>query len=284
MKRSNLALSLVLTGLLAACGQTKSPDSAAATSGEKVAVVNGKPITKAAFEAYVLNIERQNNGRPITAEQRGLLLDQYIGMQLAADSGEKNGVAKDPKTAEELAYARNNVLAQAALQKYLDEHPVKDDELKPFYEQEIAKLPLQYHTRHILVAEQTQANDVVKQLQGGADFAKLAGKLSLDSSKSSGGDIGWMVPDDMMKPYADAVAKLKTGEYTTTPVRTEYGWHVIRLDESKAQDYAPFEDVKDKVEMVLKRKRVQDYTESLRKEAKIEKLGPYAKASPPPAA
>lgn len=279
MKRFNLALPLLLCGLLAACGQAQSPSEPAADA-EKVAVVNGKPITKAAFEAYAINIERQNRGVPITLEQRGQLLDQFIGMLLAAEAGEKSGIAKDPKVADELTYARNNVLAQATLQKYLDEHPVKEEELKPFYDQEVAKIPLQYHTRHILLTEQNQANDVIKQLQGGADFAKLAAKVSIDSTKNGGGDVGWNVPDDMPPPYAEAVLKLKAGEFTTTPVRTEKGWHVIRLDETQAQPTSPFEDVKDKVEVLLKRKRVQDYADSLRKEAKIEKLGPYAKAPP----
>jgi peptidyl-prolyl cis-trans isomerase C len=271
MKRFNRGLLILLTGLLAACGQAQSPPPAETAVGERVATIDGKPISKSGFEMYLANIERQNGGRSIDPEQRALLLDQFIGLHLAAAAGDKSNLNKDPKVAEELSYARTNVLAQAAMQKYLADNPVKDEELKPAYDAGVSKLPPQYHTRHILVADEKTAADLIQQLKRGADFGKLARKNSLDASKEAGGDLGWMVPDDMLPPYATAVAALKPGETTQTPVQTGFGWHVIRLDESRPQETAPFEEVKDKVVLLLKRERVQAYMESLRKQARIEK-------------
>jgi len=281
MKRCNCALLILLTGLLGACGQAQSPSPQPAV-GEGIATVDGKPISKSAFETYVANIDRQNGGRGIDAEQRAQLLDQFIGLHLAAAAGEKKGLTKDLTVADELSYARTNVLAQAAMQKYLEDHPVKDEELKPAYDAGVSKLPVQYHARHILVADEKAANDTIKQLGEGADFAKLAKKKSVDSSKDAGGDLGWMASEDVAKPFADALAALKPGEMTQAPVQTQFGWHVIRLEETRPQDAAPFEEVKDKVLLMLKRERVQTYMDDLRKQAKIEKNDKAGAALPPP--
>jgi peptidyl-prolyl cis-trans isomerase C len=281
MKRFNCALLALFTGLLVACGQAQPPQTEIPVS-ERIATVDGKAIGRSAFEMYLANVDRQNGGGGIDPQQRAQLLDQFIGLHLAAAAGEKIGVAKDARVADELSYARTNVLAQAALQKHLEENPVKDEELRPAYDAGVAKLPPQYRTQQILVAEEKAAVDLIKQLKGGANFAKLARKHSLDSSKDGGGDLGWLAPDDMPKPFAAAVATLKPGEMTETPVQSEYGWHVIRLDQSRPQETAPFEDVKDKVVLMLKRERVQAYIENLRTQAKIEKSDKGPPTLPPP--
>jgi peptidyl-prolyl cis-trans isomerase C len=278
-KRIHRALATLLLASLVACGQAQPPQPELAAS-ERIATIDGKPISRAGFEMYVANVARQNGGRSVDPEQRAQVLDQFIGLHLAAAVGEKSNLSKDPKVAEELAYARTNVLAQAAMQKYLEDNPIKDEELKPAYDAGVAKLPLQHRTRHILVADEKAASDLIKQLKGGANFDKLARKRSLDASKAAGGDLGWLVAEDMLPPYAAAVATLKPGEMTEAPVQSEFGWHVIRLEESRPQETAPFEEVKDKVLLLLKRERVKTYMDSLRQQAKIEKN--VAAASTPP--
>ena len=254
--------------LLAGCGNAASPN--AAESSNVVATVNGKPIGRSEFELYLNNVEQQSR-RELTDEKKSQVLDQFIGMKLAAEAAEKAGVAKDPKVADQLALARMNVILDAGLQKYLDEHPVTEAELKPEYDAQVAALPREYHARHILVDDKATADAITKELQQGADFAKLAEQKSKDASAKSGGDLGWFTLDTMVKPFADAVAALQPGQLTAEPVQSQFGWHVIKLEESRASEAPPFEDVKDQIRMILQRKKLQNYLDELRKGAKIEK-------------
>ncbi len=159
------------------------------------------------------------------------------------------------------------MLSDAALQRYLDENPVKDEELKPTYDKGVAELPPRYHTRQILVDNPGTAAELITKIKGGADFAKLAKAQSIDTSKDS----GWQELQDMVPEYAVAVQKLKVGEMTQEPVRSSFGWHVIKLEETKPQDVKPFEEVKDKVVLLVKRQRIEAYLASLREQAKIDK-------------
>jgi peptidyl-prolyl cis-trans isomerase C len=264
-RHSGLVLFVPLL-LLAACGKAAAPTPV----GESVATVNGKSISKSQFDLYVQNIARQA-GREIPDEQKPELLDQYINMQLAADAAEKAGITKQPKVEDQLALARMNVVVDAGLNKYLEDHPVTDAELKPEYDQQIANLPREYHARHILVEDKATADAVTAQLKGGADFAKLAKEKSKDSSNESGGDLGWFTLDTMVKPFADAVTKLTPGKLTDQPVQTQFGWHVIKLEETRAPNPPAFDDVKERVRGIVQRKRIQTYLDELRKNAKIEK-------------
>lgn len=255
--------------MLGACG--KAATTAAAPPAESVATVNGKPISKAQFDLYVANIARQGGGREIPAEQQSQMLDQFIGMQLAAAEAEKAGIPKQAKVEDQLALARLNVVVDAGLQKYLEEHPVSDTELKTEYDTQVAGMPREYHARHILVDDQAIAAGIIKELKGGGDFSKVATAKSKDSSKQSGGDLGWFTLDTMAKPFADAVVALQPGQMTDTPVQSQFGWHVIKLEEARNPAPPKFDDVKDRVKMLVQRKRLQAYLEELRKAAKVEK-------------
>lgn len=254
--------------LLAACGKSNSP--VAAEPSESVATVNGKAISKADFDKYVEDVQHQA-GQPLTPEQRSQVLDQYIALRLAADAAEKEGVAKKPEVAKQLEQARMNVLVDAEIKKYLDEHPVTDAELKPEYDAQVAAMPHEYHARHILVDDKATADQITKDLKGGADFAKVAAQKSKDPSGKSGGDLGWFTLDSMVKPFADAVVALKPGEMTDQPVQSQFGWHIIKLEETRAGSAPAFDDVKERVRQMVQRKRIQTYLEELRKNAKIEK-------------
>jgi peptidyl-prolyl cis-trans isomerase C len=262
--------------LLAACNKAATP--APAAPGERIATVNGEAFPKSEFELYVANMSRQS-GREVNEQQKGELLDQYIGMQLAADEAEKAGVDKDQKVRDQLALARLQVLVDAGLQKYLEAHPVQESELRPEYDAQVAALPREYHARHILVDDQAAAEAITKELKGGADFAKIAAKRSKDSSSKSGGDLGWFTLDTMVKPFADAVRTMSPGQLTEQPVQSQYGWHVIKLEESRATSAPPFDEVKDRVKMIVQRKKLQSHLEELRKAAKVEKAAVAAPAA-----
>ncbi|HEY4366038.1 MAG TPA: peptidyl-prolyl cis-trans isomerase [Steroidobacteraceae bacterium] len=257
--------------LLGACGKAATT-AAAKPPAESVATVNGKAISKSQFDLYVANIARQA-GREIPPEQQTQMLDQFISMQLAADAAEKAGIAKDAKVEDQLALARLNVVVDAGLQKYLEDHPVTDPELKTEYDAQIASLPREYHARHILVDDQASAEAITKELKAGGDFAKIAAQKSKDSSSKNGGDLGWFTLDTMVKPFADAIVGMQPGQTTEAPVQSQFGWHVIKLEESRTSTPPKFEDVKDRVKVLVQRKRLQAYLDELRKTAKIEKKG-----------
>jgi peptidyl-prolyl cis-trans isomerase C len=261
--------------LLAGCNKADAP---AAAPAERVATVNGKPLPKSEFELYVTNMNRQS-GREVSEDQKGELLDQYISMQLAAEEAEKAGVDKDQKVRDQLALARLQVLVDAGLQKYLEAHPVQDSELRPEYDAQVAALPREYHARHILVDDQTAAEAITKELKGGADFAKVAAKRSKDSSSKSGGDLGWFTLDTMVPPFANAVKAMQPGQLTEQPVQSQYGWHVIKLEETRATSAPPFDEVKDRVKMIVQRKKLQTHLEDLRKAAQVEKTAAAAPAA-----
>ena len=272
-----IVVALLAPLVLAACNKAAAP--APDAPGERVATVNGKALPKSEFDLYVANMSRQS-GRDVAEEQKSQLLDQYISMQLAAEEAEKAGIEKDQKVRDQLALARLQVLVDAGLQKYLEAHPVQEAELRPEYDAQVAALPREYHARHILVDDQAAAEAITKELKGGADFAKIAAKRSKDSSSKSGGDLGWFTLDTMVKPFADAVKTMQPGQLTDQPVQSQYGWHVIKLEESRATSAPPFDEVKDRVKMIVQRKKLQTHLEELRKAAKVEKAGAAAAAAP----
>ena len=270
MKRHLLVGLLLPFTLLAGCGKADGPAKEPAAAGPAVATVNGKPVSKSEFDLYVETVERQSK-RQIAAEEKSTLLDQFISMRLAADAAEKEGVAKDAKVQDQLALARLNVLVDSGLQQWLEKHPVTDEELRPEYDAQVAQMPKEYHARHILVDDQAKAEAITKQLKAGGDFAKAAEKNSKDPSGKSGGDLGWFTLDSMVKPFSDAVAALQPGQMTDAPVQSQFGWHIIKLEDSRVTAPPPFEEVKDRVKMMVQRKKLQNYLDELRKGAQIEK-------------
>jgi peptidyl-prolyl cis-trans isomerase C len=264
-------LPLMAALALAACN--KAPPAEAekpVAEADRVATINGKPLSRAEFDFYVETVSRQS-GREISAEERGQLLDQYIGMKVAEEKAEQEGAVKDAKVAGQLAQARTNVLVDAHLQNYLKAHPVTDEEMKKEYDEQVAQLPREYRARHILVDDKAAADAITKQLQNGADFAKLAKQKSKDSSGKDGGDLGWFNAGSMVKPFADAVATLQPGQMTDQPVQSQFGWHIIKLEETRATAAPPYEEVKDRVRAFVQRKKLQTYLDDLRKGAKVEK-------------
>lgn len=282
---------MLLTGLLvlAACKQatTEGGEARAGTKGAEgpaVATVNGQPIGQETFDFYV----RTATGKPaaqLTSEQRELALDALVRAELIAQAAEKDGVARQPETASALQLARLEVLQQAARQKYLEGKTPTEQELRAEYEAQVAAMPSQeYKASHILVATEDYAKRIVEQLGKGANFADLARKESMDGSKERGGDLGWFTPDRMEKSFVTAVAALGKGEYTRTPVQTQFGWHVIRLDDKREVAAPPFDAVKDRLAQIVLQKKFKAYSDELLKSAKVEKkleAVPAAAASPP---
>ncbi|MGO9038017.1 MAG: peptidylprolyl isomerase [Steroidobacteraceae bacterium] len=271
-----LASAVLAIAVLAACGKTQqsAPPAAAdkSTTPAAVAIVNGTTLSRAEFDIYVKGL-LQGKQQELTPEQKNQVLDEMISMQLLSAQAEKEGLDKDPDTAAQLEVLRIRVLADAESQKYLKGQEPTDAQLHAEYDTAIASMDkTEYHARHILVSSKDQADQILKKLKGGAKFEDLAKSQSLDTgSKANGGDLGWFTTSHMVKPFADAVKDLKKGEITPQPVQTQYGWHVIQLEDTREAAPPPFDQVKAQLVNAVIRKKLQAYVEDLKKNAKIEK-------------
>lgn len=243
----------------------------AADATPPVAIVNGKPISQALFDTYLKGMSGQDVST-ITPEQKQQALDNLIRAELVAAQAEKDGVAKDPEAASFLELSRLNILQQEASKKFLEGKQPTEQELRAEYETQVAALPKQeYRARHILVATEDYAKKIIAQLEKGAKFDALAKKDSMDGSKDNGGDLGWFTPDRMVPPFSAAVVALQKGEFTKTPVQTQYGWHVIQLEDVREVQPPPFDAVQDRLVQIVQAKKFKAYGDDLVKTAKIEK-------------
>jgi peptidyl-prolyl cis-trans isomerase C len=260
--------------LLAACGKTQqaaAPPAPQKPAEPPVAVVNGTPISRTEYDIYVKGL-LQGKKQELTPEQKDQVLDEMISMELLAAQADKDGLEKNPDTAAQLAVLRMRVMADSEEQKYVKTLEPTDAELHAEYEIALASMDkTEYHARHILVAGKDQADGIIKKLKGGAKFEDLAKAQSIDGSKANGGDLGWFTLARMVKPFGDAVKGLKKGEYTPEPVQTQFGWHVIKLEDTRDVAPPPFEQVKTQLTNGVIRKKLQAYVADLKKTAKIEK-------------
>ena len=277
MKYISIAL-LATLACLSAC-QPKSPSPAAASDTAPVATVNGTPITREFFEFYIKGITNGKKPSDLTKEQRERALDTLVRAELVGQQAETDGTTKDPDIIDMLALQRLNVLQGAESEKYLKDKKPTEQELRAEYETQIALLPHQeYHARHILVATEPFAKKLIGDLEKGANFADLAKRESMDSSKDNGGDLGWMTPSGMVKPFADAVLALKPGEYTHSPVQTQYGWHIVELVETRDLAVPSFDSVHQRLEQMVAAKKFEAYADELLKNAKVVKTPEEAPA------
>lgn len=271
MNHSRVLLLAVALAALAAC-QPKTATTVAAPTSPPVATVNGVPISRDFYDFYIKGISGKASSE-LTPEQRGLALDNLIHAELVGQQAAKDGLDKTGDTGFLLELSRLNVLQQAASEHYLKDKKPTDQDLRAEYDAQIAKLPKEeYHARHILVATQPFAQKIVERLQKGEKFEDLARTQSMDSSAKQGGDLGWFGLDRMVPEFSAAVSTLKPGEYTHTPVQTQYGWHVIQLVATRPLTPPPFEQVKPRLAQMVEAKKFRAYMDEAAKNAKIEKF------------
>ncbi|HTU66783.1 MAG TPA: peptidylprolyl isomerase [Steroidobacteraceae bacterium] len=267
-----LALAAVVA--LAACSKnaTDKPADAAATPAKPPLVtVNGKAISQELYEDYVKAVAGKPSSE-LSPEDREQIKENLVRIELIAQQAEKDGLTKDPEVATRLELSRLNLLQQASAQKYLKERTPTEQELRAEFESQLASTPMvEYHARHILVSSPENAQKVIDQLNGGADFAKLAKTLSSDKASAvKGGDLDWFSPGTMVKPFAAAVATLKPNEYTKTPVQTQFGWHVIQLLGTRDRAAPTFDSVKEQLNQIVMTKKFKAYSDEMMKTAKID--------------
>jgi peptidyl-prolyl cis-trans isomerase C len=271
MNHLRLALILLALAAVAAC-QPRSGGTVNDNS-PPVATVNGAPISRNFYDFYIKGITGGKSPADITAEQRGLALDNLIRAKIVAEQAVKDGLDRSGDAAYMLELARLNVLQQAMQERYLKDRQPTEQELRAEYETQLAAMPkTEYHARHILVATEPFAQKIIERLDKGEKFDALAKSESMDSSKNNGGDLGWFTPGRMVPEFAGAVMALKPGEYTHKPVQTQYGWHVIQLLETREVTPPPFDQVRQRLVQVVEAKKFRQYQDELLRNAKVEKF------------
>jgi peptidyl-prolyl cis-trans isomerase C len=288
-----LVVGVALT--LAACNKPADTKPAAAAPPPKppVVTVNGKPITEELFAGYAKAVTKGKEVGELSQEDRDAIKESLVRGEVVAQQAEKDGLAKDPEIVSRLELARLNLLQQALAQKYLKDKTPTEAELRAEFDAQIASTPMvEYHARHIQVSSPDVAQKVIERLGKGENFATLAKSVSADPSGANGGDIGWFGAQTGPKPFIDALQTLKKGEYTKTPVQSEYGWHVIQLLGTRDLPLPPFDapQVQDQLKGIVMRKKFQSYADGLVKTAKVEPplknapAAPAVPAAPAPAA
>ncbi|MFE1598638.1 peptidylprolyl isomerase [Methylobacterium sp. ID0610] len=246
-----------------------------------VARVNGAPVT--AGDLAVAADDPALSLPGVSDEQKkGLLVDYMVDLKLGAQAAEKAKIGENPDFTRKLAYFRDKLL----LDEYLEREAKKavtPEAARSLYDETVKTLKPEeeVHARHILVESEAEAKKIAGRIKGGEDFAKIAAETSKDpGSKAEGGDLGWFTKERMVPAFAEAAFKLDAGK-VSDPVKTQFGWHVIKVEEKRTKPVPGFDEMKEQIDTYLTRKTQQDIITKLREQAKIEKTAAAPKAEEP---
>lgn len=271
MMKAGTTLTAVLAILVAGCSQ-RSPSAGSddALGPGEVAVVNGVRIPESIFRLYTLTALKKDPDK-LTSDERKTVIDDLVGFQLLETLATQAKVPEERTVAAQLELQRLQVLARTMVLRYLDQHPATDDELQKVYDANLQKLTAkQYKARHILVDSEQAAEEVIAQLNAGKDFVELAKEHASGQNAANGGELGWFTADTMVKPVVDAVEHMKVGTYSTEPVKSDYGFHVILLEDTRAQEAPPLDKIRDQLKQVVDRSKAEEYIKSLRDDATVQ--------------
>jgi len=235
----------------------------------KPTTVNGKAIPTSRIDFVVK--QRAAQGTPDNAQLREAVRDGLITQAVVAQEAERKGLAKNSEVQTQIALAREQILIQAYMQDYFKTHPIKDEQLLAEYNKvKASRGDKEYKVKHILVDKDTEAKDIIAQLKKGAKFEDLAKQSKDPGSRERGGDLEWNSPSTFVKPFAEAMVKLDKGQTTEVPVQSQFGWHVIRLEDVRPMQFPALDTVKPQILQMLQQQEVQKLVSELRAKAKVE--------------
>jgi peptidyl-prolyl cis-trans isomerase C len=237
---------------------------------QNLATVNNRPIPKAREEAWVKQLTQQ--GQQDSPQLREMVKQELIRREVFLQEASRRGLSEKPDVKFQLDVQRQNTLIQALMRDEMDKNPIKDADIQKAYDDQKAKAGAkEYRARHILVDQEDEAKSIIEQLKKGSKFEDIAKKSSKDpGSGANGGDLDWASPDGYVKPFSDAMTKLEKGKFTETPVQTQFGWHVIRLDDVRDTQFPPLAQVQGQIREMLQQQKVQAFAAELQKKAKIQ--------------
>jgi peptidyl-prolyl cis-trans isomerase C len=242
---------------------------AAPAFAQNVATVNGKPIPAARVDQIVKQVVAQ--GKQADSPQlREAIKKDLINREVLLQEADRQGVATRPEVKMALDNARQSIIINAMLQDYVKKNPVKDADIKAEYDKYKAQVgDKEYHARHILVGTEEEAKAIIAKLKAGGKFEELA-KQSKDGSAANGGDLDWASAASYVPEFSAAMVKLNKGQFTETPVKTQFGYHVIKLEDTRPAKVPSFDEVKQQVAESIQQKRLAAYRDELAKKAKIQ--------------
>ena len=257
----------LLSGLVAAAllGIVALPVAA-----QNIAVVNGKAIPKE--RAEVLRDQVERSGRPITPEIEAQIKEEVVAREIFLQEAAKRNLEKDPDFKVQMELARQTILIRELFADYQKKNPVTDAEIKAEYDKFVtANSGKEYKASHILVETEDEAKAIIASIKKGAKFEDLAKKNSKDpGSGAKGGDLDWANPSSYVSEFTEALIKLDKGKMTQSPVKSQFGWHVIRLDDVRQAELPKMEDVKPQIAQQLQQQKLAKFQEEIRAKAKVE--------------
>jgi peptidyl-prolyl cis-trans isomerase C len=242
-----------------------------AATAQNVAVVNGKPVPKSRADALMMQATRGGQ-QPVTPELEARVREEVVLREIFAQEAEKRGIAATAGYKAQMELARQAILIGELFNDYRSKNPITEADSRAEYNKVKAQSAgTEYRARHILVEKEDEAKAVLAKLKGGAKFEDLAKKSSKDpGSAENGGDLDFAKPDAYVPEFGQALAKLKKGETTSEPVKTQFGFHVIKLEDTREAQFPAFEEVRPQIDQRLTQAKMQQFQEELRGKAKTD--------------
>ena len=236
---------------------------------QNLAVVNGKAVPSSRADVMIKQMSAQ--GQQDTPQLRAMVKEELINREILIQEADKLGLGAHADVKSQVEIARQAIVIRALVADYVKKHPVSDAEIKAEYDKFKAQAgDKEYHARHILVEKEDEAKAIIVKLKGGAKFEDLAKQSKDPGSAANGGDLDWASPASFVKPFSDAMVALKKGEITETPVKTQYGYHVLKLEDTRPAKIPTLDEVKPQITESIQQKKLQEYQQELRGKAKIQ--------------
>jgi peptidyl-prolyl cis-trans isomerase C len=237
---------------------------------QNAATVNGKPIPASKVDQLVKQVVAQGKGTD-SPQLRDAIKKDLIGREVLIQEADRQGVGARQDVKNAIDNARQSIIINAMMADYVKKHPVSDAEIKTAYDQYRGQVgDKEYHARHILVENEADAKAIITKLKGGAKFEDLAKQSKDPGSAANGGDLDWASPASFVPDFSKAMTSLQKGQITETPVKTQYGYHVIKLEDVRATKVPPLEEVKQQIAESLQQRKVAAFREELVKKAKVQ--------------
>ncbi len=244
---------------------------AGSAAAQNVAVVNGKAVPKSRFDLLMVQATRGSQ-QPVTPELEQRVREEVVLREIFAQEAEKRGIAASAEYRNQMELARQTILIRELFADYQKKNAATDTEARAEYDKFKAQATgTEYRARHILVEKEDEAKSLLKQLTAGAKFDELAKKHSTDKgSGANGGDLDFAKPESYVPEFSQAMMALKKGETTAAAVKSQFGWHIIRLEDTRDAQLPPFDEVKPQIQQRLAQQKLQQYQEGLRSKAKTD--------------
>ncbi len=242
-----------------------------AAQAQNIAIVNGKAVPKARVEALMTQATKQG-GQQRTPELEQQVRDEVVLREIFMQEAEKRGLAGTAEYKQQMEFARQTLLIRELFADFQKKNPVSDAEIQAEYEKFKAQSGgTEYRARHILVEKEDEAKALVAQIKGGASFEELAKKHSKDpGSGANGGDLDFAAPGAYVPEFSQAMVKLKKGEMTETPVKSQFGWHIIKLEDTREAKFPPLEEVKAQIQQRIGQQKLAEFRDGIRAKAKTD--------------